>query len=253
MAPAADAAYDPAYSLRLSESRPASAPAMTSTLTQRSGESANRRIAVRFPPQFGFNPGFTVTGCTAAQEQANACPESSRIGSERVVSMLGEFSGPAYLSEDFRLLVYLRGVGGAVRQKFEGKLYLQPDGGVEIVFDDLPNVSATLAEIAVDGGRRGLVLTPFDCGRYSVTRDLHEPLGCHRQACGACRDRRLRGGAGDHAAASQTKALPAADPAELEPLGGGPPHDGQRAASCPRRVERAQAVARPPPARGRTR
>jgi hypothetical protein len=169
LAPAANAAYDPHFSLELSDTRPASAPAITSTLTQRSGESANRRIAVRFPPQFGFNPAFSVSGCTAAEERASACPESSRLGSERVESMLGSFSGPVYLSEDFRLLVYLRGLAGAVQQKYEGKLYLHPDGGVEIVFDNLPNVSATLAEIATGGGSRGLVLTPLDCGRYNVT------------------------------------------------------------------------------------
>jgi hypothetical protein len=168
-APAAEAAYDPSWSFHMSDTGPAAAPAITSTLTQKSGESANRRIAVRYPPQFGFNPAFSLKGCTSAQEQADACPESSRIGTTRAVTMLGTFSGPVYFTEDFRVIGYLRGLGGAIGQRFEGKLYLEPDGSVETVFDNLPNFKSTLAEIAVEGGRRGIVLTPRRCGRYSLT------------------------------------------------------------------------------------
>jgi hypothetical protein len=167
-ASSATAAYRPAWSFSLSDTRPATAPALSSTLTQAPGESASRRVAVRYPPEFGFNPGFSVAGCTAAQEQADACPESSRIGTTRAVTALGAFSGPVYLTEDFRLLSYLRGLG-VIGQKFEGKLYLGADGSVETVFDDLPNFQATVAEIAVEGGRRGILLTPRRCGRYTLT------------------------------------------------------------------------------------
>jgi hypothetical protein len=163
-----EAAYSPAFSLTLSDGRPAAAPAVTATVTQAPGESASRRLAVRYPPQFGFNPGFAVTGCAAAQEQAGACPEASRIGTSRAVTILGTFSGPVYLSEDFRLLSYLQGPAGVPEQKLEGKLYLHPDGSIETVFDDLPNFPATLAETAVEGGSRGLLLTPRHCGSYSV-------------------------------------------------------------------------------------
>ena len=176
-APPADAAYRPAFSLSFSDSRPAVAPAVKATLTQGQGESASRRLAVRYPPQFGFNPGFAVTGCTPPQERANACPESSRLGTSRAVTMLGSFSGPVYLTEDFRLLSYLRGLGGAIGQKFEGRLYLDSDGSVEVVFDDLPNVSATVAETSLAGGSRGLLLTPRDCGRYSVTSTFTSHAG----------------------------------------------------------------------------
>jgi hypothetical protein len=168
-APSAQAAYQPAFSLRMSDTRPASAPAITATLTQAPGESATRRIAVRYPPQFAFNPGFAVRGCEPAEERSEACPESSRIGSSRAVTLLGTFSGPVYLTTDFRLLGYLRGLGGAAGQRFEGKLYLGPDGSIETVFDDLPNFPATLAETSVEGGSRGLLLTPRQCGRHTVT------------------------------------------------------------------------------------
>jgi hypothetical protein len=167
--PAAEAAYQPAFSLRLSDTRPAAAPAITATLTQAPGESATRRIAVRYPPQFGFNPAFSVRGCEPAEEQSDSCPESSRIGTSRAVNLLGTFSGPVYLTADFRLLAYLQGLGGVAGQRFEGKLYLGPDGSIETVFDDLPNFPATLAETSVEGGSRGLLLTPRQCGRHSVT------------------------------------------------------------------------------------
>jgi hypothetical protein len=176
-APTAEAAYDPAWSFHLSDTRPAVAPAITSTLSQRSGESATRRVSVRYPPQFGFNPGFSAKGCAPEQEQADACPESSRIGTTRAVTVLGSFSGPVYLTEDFRVLAYLRGLGGAIGRKFEGKLYLESDGSIETVFDDLPNLQATFAEIAVEGGSRGLVLTPRRCGRYILTGSFTSHAG----------------------------------------------------------------------------
>jgi hypothetical protein len=167
--PAAQAAYRPQFSLELSDTRPAAAPAVTARVTQSPGESANRRLALRYPPQFGFNPGFAVQGCAPAAEQVDACPESSRIGSSRAVNLLGEFSGPVYITPDFRLLSYLNGPGGAARQKLEGKLYLRPDGSVETVFDNLPNFPTTLAETTVEGGSRGVLLTPRTCGRYTLT------------------------------------------------------------------------------------
>src|SRR4051812_13832302 len=102
-APAAEASYDPAWSFHLSDDRPAVAPVITSTLSQGSGESPTRRVSVRYPQQFGFNAGFSVKGCTPAQEQADACPESSRIGSTRAVTVLGTFSGPVYITDDFRV------------------------------------------------------------------------------------------------------------------------------------------------------
>jgi hypothetical protein len=176
-APAAEAAYEPAWSFHLSDNRPAVAPAITSTLSQRSGESATRRVSVRYPSEFGFNPGFSAKGCTPAQEQADACPESSRIGTTRAVTVLGTFSGPVYLTEDFRVLAYLRGLGGAIGQRFEGKLYLGADGSIETIFDHLPNFQATFAEIAVEGGSRGLVLTPRRCGRYILTGSFTSHAG----------------------------------------------------------------------------
>jgi hypothetical protein len=118
-----------------------------------------------------------VAGCTRAQEEADACPESSRIGRNRAVTALGEFSGPVYLSEDFRLLAYLRGLAGVVGDKFEGKLYLNADGSVETVFDNLPNFQATVAEIAIEGGRRGVLLTPRRCDRYTVTGTFESHAG----------------------------------------------------------------------------
>jgi hypothetical protein len=173
----AQAAYSPAFSLELSDTRPAAAPAVVARVSQPPGQSANRRLAVRYPPQFGFNPGFAVKGCPPANERADACPEESRIGTSRAVFLFGEFSGPVYITPDFRLLSYLEGFGGVGRQRFEGRLYLRSDGSIETVFDNLPNFPTTLSETRVAGGSRGILLTPRRCGRYTVAGSFTSHAG----------------------------------------------------------------------------
>src|SRR5205807_1353461 len=83
-------------------------------------------------------------------------------------TVLGTFSGPVYFTSDFRLLIYLRGPGGTLQQKFIGYFQLAADGGVDAVIDNLPNFSATSSTVTLEPGPRSLLLTPAACGTYPI-------------------------------------------------------------------------------------
>jgi hypothetical protein len=147
---------------------PNAAAALTLTVRQQPGETATRTEVVRFPPSFRFNPGFSLTGCTPQQEADSACPDSSRVGQASADTELGAFSGPVFLTQDFRFVIFLRGFGGLVQQKIDGVMRVGPDGWVESVIEGLPAVRATFSQVRLEPGARSLVLTPESCGSYPV-------------------------------------------------------------------------------------
>jgi hypothetical protein len=164
----ASAAYAPRLEARLDPSTPGSPSALVLTLRQNPGETANRTEVVRFPPAFRFNPDFAVRGCPPDREAASDCPESSRIGAVSAETELGPFSGPLFLTEDFRFVIFLRGFGGLVQQKLEGVMRVAADGYVESVLEGLPSVRSTFAQIRLESGSRSLLLTPARCGTYTL-------------------------------------------------------------------------------------
>lgn len=164
----ASAAYAPRLEAKLDPATPATAPALTLTLRQAAGEDAHRTEVIRYPPAFRFNPAFAVQGCPADREAASDCPDTSRIGEVSVESELGPFSGPLYLTDDFRFVIFLHGFGGLVQQKVEGYVRVGSDGYVETVLSDLPAVRTTLAEVRLLPGDRSVLLTPAKCGTYTL-------------------------------------------------------------------------------------
>jgi hypothetical protein len=166
---AAESAYSPKLAYTLDPPAPGVAPAVTSTVTQPQGESATKRARISFPPQFGFNPGFAVRGCTAEEEEAAACPEESRIGRASAQNAFGTFTGPVFFSADYRVLIYLRDSSGAISIKVVGTFHVRPDGGYDSVFDDLPNFPTPSFTLNLDGGSRSPQLTPRVCGDYVIT------------------------------------------------------------------------------------
>jgi hypothetical protein len=150
----------------------ATAPAVTSTLTYRPGDTPPKTIRVHYPPQFGFNPGFGATGCPPAAENSDSCPASSQIGTASAETSAGEFAGPVYFTPDYRLVIYLRGVGGVVQSKFIGYFQDAPDGGFDAVIDNLPNFPASSSSINLEGGSKSPLLTPAACRTYPIVGDF---------------------------------------------------------------------------------
>jgi hypothetical protein len=162
------AAYAPHLEATLDPSTPGAASALVLTLRQAPGEGANRTEVLRYPPAFRFNPDFAVPGCPADREAASDCPESSRIGDVSADTELGSFSGPLFLTDDFRFVIFLHGFGGLVTQKVEGVFRVASDGYVETVLDGLPPVRSTFAQVRLQAGSRSLLLTPAHCGTYTL-------------------------------------------------------------------------------------
>jgi hypothetical protein len=167
-APGAMASFSPQLSIAFQPSTASTAPAVTSTLTNRPGDTPPKTIRVHYPPQFGFNPDFGVSGCPPAAESSDSCPAASQIGTANAETSLGEFSGPVYFTPDYRLLIYLRGAGGLVQSKFTGYFQDAPDGGVDAVVDNLPDFPANSSSITLEGGTKSPLLTPGACGTYPI-------------------------------------------------------------------------------------
>ena len=163
------AAYDPQFSLKVEPATPNTASAITGVVTQAAGETAGRTVRVILPPGFGPNSESRLAVCGAAEEAASVCPAASRMGTATaVVPALGIYptlTGPVFYGglagTQFRLLAFL---DGAVPQKLEALAGLRPDGSVETVFDNLPNLLVTSFTLALDGGERSLLRTPSQCG-----------------------------------------------------------------------------------------
>jgi hypothetical protein len=162
------AAYAPNFSVELGSPAPGIAPSVTTTVTQSEGETATRTVRVHYPPQFGFNPSFSAPGCTPAQEQAAQCPPASRIGSAEAATGLGRFAGEVYFTSDYRLAIFLRDFTGLLVTEVVGTFRVLEDGTREVALENLPDVPATSSVVALEGGSRGLLLTPENCAVYKV-------------------------------------------------------------------------------------
>src|SRR5205807_974313 len=108
------------------------------------------------------------SGCPPSAESADSCPPESQIGTASADTSLGSFSGPVYFTPDFRLLIYLRSLAGLVQQKFVEYFQVTPDGGIDAIIDNLPNFSATSSTVTLQPGPRSPLLTPRECGAYTI-------------------------------------------------------------------------------------
>jgi hypothetical protein len=174
--------FAPAVAIELSTPVPKSAPAITATVTQASGESTISRLAVEFPKAFGYNERFTLPRCGKAAEAAEACPDGSRIGAVSATSPLGAASGSVYITEDFRLVAFASAFGGLVKIKVIGTVSIASTGGFAVGFTGLPDLPLNSVKLALDGGGKGLLKNPARCGTYSLPTKFEAHDGSRAQA-----------------------------------------------------------------------
>jgi hypothetical protein len=183
-ASAAQAAYAPKLAIKISPATPGAAAAITSTITQASGETANKTVIVKFPAGFTANIKVKVTPCTPDQEQSDSCPDASQIGTATASTSLGTLNGPVYFEVDkgqFKLVVYVRGFAGLISDKLIGVVSFAGNR-IQTTFDDLPNTPTTSFELALEGGDKALTNVTTTCGPAVFDGDFTSQNGEHATA-----------------------------------------------------------------------
>lgn len=178
----AGAAYDPHVELTVTGDGPSAPAAVTATLTQSPGDEATRTVETTLPGTFGFNRGFALHGCAAADERAMRCPDSSRIGRVEAHSPFGDASGSVFLTEDFRLLVVAEAYGGLVRLQSAGIMEVLPGQRIVVRFDGLPDLPTSFIRLSLDGGERTPLALPRVCGTHTIEMRLVSRSGIERRS-----------------------------------------------------------------------
>lgn len=183
----AHAAYAPQLKVTIDPSTPSTPPAVTSTVTQATGETPNKTVKVAFPA--GFTApfgGVTVSTCSADQEQARACPDTAKVGAAHatasVIAIPVQLDGSVYyggvVDNKIKLIVFLDNAMLNQHQTVEGFVSVRPtDGGFDTVFDNLPNTLTTSFTLALDGAPRSLVVNPVKCGDYAFAGSFTSQKG----------------------------------------------------------------------------
>lgn len=168
-APVAQAAYAPRGEIKIDPLTSAAPVSIQSRILQASGETASKTIRLALPA--GFTIATKVQPCTPEQEQADACPPASQVGTARSETDVANLEGPVFLgqqgSQGLRLVVSLSGLGGLVKQKTYGDLVVTA-GRAAVVFDNLPNTPSTLFQLDLQGGDKAVAQTSKECGKGSV-------------------------------------------------------------------------------------
>jgi len=173
LAAPASAVYAPKLQITLDPTTARTPPAITSVVSQQSGETASKTVRVSFPVGFGPQLGAKVATCQQADEDRQACPPESQLGTAHadavVLGLPAAFDGTVHLAgvqgARFRLVIFLHSDTFG-DQKIVGEAALRPDGGYDTTFDNLPDVLTTTFRLALSGGERALLQNPGECGDY---------------------------------------------------------------------------------------
>jgi hypothetical protein len=174
---AAQAAYAPKLDVKIDPATASTPPAITSTITQASGETPSKTVRVSFPAGFTApNPPVVVGICTAEQEQARSCPDDSKIGSANatasVIALPVELTGTVHYggvqNNKIHLIVFLDNAMLNQHVTVDGFVEVRStDFGFDTVFDNLPNTLTTSFTLALDGAPHSLAVNPVKCGDYA--------------------------------------------------------------------------------------
>jgi hypothetical protein len=169
----ASAAYAPQLQIKLDPPTAGKAPAITSVVSQKSGETPSKTVRVSFPAGFGPQLGAKVATCQPADEANRACPPDTQLGTAKasalVLGLPAEFAGTVHLAgvqgATFRLVIFLHSDTFG-DQKIVGQAANRPDGGYDTTFDNLPDTLVTHFELDLAGGEKALLQNPSTCGTY---------------------------------------------------------------------------------------
>lgn len=167
--------YEPAMRIGLSGgTNRLGHPAIHAVLTTKPGEANTRRLSVTLPEGEQLDQSHFGTICPRSAFAADACPAGSRIGKAVVTTPL--------LDQPLRGSVYLRASEHGLPDlaiKLNGQFDVVAIGRVDAVnarlrttFQALPDAPVSRIDVALEGGKKGLVINSDRlCGR-TVRADL---------------------------------------------------------------------------------
>lgn len=158
--------FAPVMALELSTPAPKAPPAIVSTVTQQSGEANIKQVDVVFPVGFVYNERFRPPRCQPREEEAEACPEASKVGTVSGENPIASAAGNVYVTDDLRLVAFVQAAGGAIKFKVVGRTGLAPSGAFTVSFSGTPDLPLSKFVLDLAGDDLSLVKNPAACGDY---------------------------------------------------------------------------------------
>jgi hypothetical protein len=134
-------------------------PALTATLTARSGDASVSRTVVALPHSEFLAQSHIKTICTRVQYAADACPSGSIYGSARAFSPLLDkpLEGPVYLrSSSNPLPDMVVALNGQIDVDLVGRID-SVNGGIRTSFESVPDAPVSKFVLSMQGGKKGLL------------------------------------------------------------------------------------------------
>jgi hypothetical protein len=173
---AAHAAYAPKLAVTINPTTAGQRVALSSTVSQAVGEEANRTVRVHFPLGFALDLN-ALSSFTVCSDPSN-CPAASRLGAASADTPLGGFSGDVFLGQFPKLYVTLHHPAVSLfDQQLTGTTVFRADGGLDVVFDNLPNFPTSRFTLALDGPPTSILVAPTECGDYEFKADFTSQSG----------------------------------------------------------------------------
>jgi hypothetical protein len=175
----ASLAFKPKLSLSLKgKTKRGGHPALTATVTPRSGDANIGGAVVRLPHSAFLEQSHIRTVCTRVQFAANQCPAGSIYGSAEAKTPLLDqpLSGPVYLrSSNHNLPDLVVALHGEFDIDLVGRID-SSKGGIRSSFESAPDAPVTTFTLSMQGGKKGLIVNSRNlCS--STNRALSEFTG----------------------------------------------------------------------------
>jgi hypothetical protein len=158
-------------------------PGISATLTDIGGGANLRKVVAKLPLSLALDPDNAQALCKPEQRLARSCPAKSIVGRARGISVLpSPLTGPVYFVEATRrsaagrvirtfpnLWIPLSGDGVAI--DITASSTVDSVGRLVTTFDRLPDAPITTFQLAIDGGKHGIITVsgkPGACDRSRV-------------------------------------------------------------------------------------
>ena len=162
--------YRPSVSFSLTSSLVGATSNLVTSTSIPSGDAQTKELRLSLPPGFALTPKEGARACTDAEVSSFSCTSSSAMGSFSASSALTKepLEGTIYQAENqgnsVGIAVLVESDLGDIN--LSGWLSQTADGGMEMVFPDVPPLGMDNISINLDTPGGGSLQNPFACGSY---------------------------------------------------------------------------------------